>query len=346
MALTLALSTGANVFAAPSNSDSLTEVKQQKQDLEIKVEKLNNDIGQVMQQIDDNKKDIDNVTDNIKATQSNIESTEKNLENQQQLFNKRVKAMYINGSNSYLGVVLNANNLNDFLSRLDNVKKVMGFDKNVISGLTTKKEQLSAQKQNLDQENEKLSVLKSDNEEKLSKLNSDKDSENTLIKSLDAKEKELAVADTETSKMIASAANNVQEIRKAAPRITGSISRGGSETATSNAVVAYASNFLNVPYVWGGTSPSGFDCSGLVQYVYAHFGIDLPRTSQAQQNVGVAVSRSELQPGDLVFFGSPAYHVGIYVGNGSFINAPKTGDVVKIASLDNRSDFTGGRRVM
>jgi cell wall-associated NlpC family hydrolase len=80
--------------------------------------------------------------------------------------------------------------------------------------------------------------------------------------------------------------------------------------------------------------------------VYAHFGIDLPRTSQAQQNVGVAVSRSELQPGDLVFFGSPAYHVGIYVGNGSFINAPKTGDVVKIASLDNRSDFTGGRRVM
>ncbi|WP_249175135.1 NlpC/P60 family protein, partial [Clostridium tyrobutyricum] len=94
----------------------------------------------------------------------------------------------------------------------------------------------------------------------------------------------------------------------------------------------------------GGTTPSGFDCSGFVQYVYAHFGISLPRVSQDQQNVGAAVSRANLQPGDLVFFGNPAYHVGIYVGSGTYINAPKTGDVVKIASVD-RSDFSGGRRI-
>lgn len=348
MAITLALSTGTSVFAAPSSSSSLAEVKQQKQDLEIKVEKLNGEIVQVMQQIDDAKKDISKVSDNIKSTQTNIESTEKDIKSQQKVFNQRVKAMYINGMDSYLAVVLNADNVSDFISRLDNVAKVMGYDKGVISNLTDKKEDLSAQKQKLNNQNDKLLALKSDSEKKLSKLNSDKNSQTALITSLDAKEKELAVADKETSKVIASAANNVQQIRNAAPRITSSnqsISRGGSTSVSSDSIVAYASNFLGVPYVWGGTSPSGFDCSGLVQYVYAHFGVNLPRTSQAQQNVGVAVSRSELQPGDLVFFGSPAYHVGIYVGGDSFINAPKTGDVVKIANLSNRSDFSGGRRV-
>lgn len=348
MALTLALSTGTSVFAASGNSGSLTQVKQQKQDLEIKVEKLDDEIGQVKQQIDNNKKDIGKVSDNIENTQTKMESTEKDIKSQQKVFNQRVRAMYINGVDSYLGVILNADNLNDFISRLDNVAKVMGFDKGVISNLTDKKEELSAQKEKLNSENKRLLALKSDNEEKLSKLKSDKNSQTALITSLDAKEKELAAADGETSRLIASAANNVQQIRNAAPRITGSnqsISRGGSASVSSNAIVAYASNFLGVPYVWGGTSPSGFDCSGLVYYVYAHFGINLPRTSQAQQNVGVPVSRSQLQPGDLVFFGSPAHHVGIYVGNGSFINAPRTGRNVSIDPLDNRSDFSGGRRV-
>jgi peptidoglycan DL-endopeptidase CwlO len=98
--------------------------------------------------------------------------------------------------------------------------------------------------------------------------------------------------------------------------------------------------------LWGGTTPSGFDCSGFTQYVYRHFGVSLGRTTYDQINNGYAVSKDQLQPGDLVFFGtgSPT-HVGIYVGNGMYINAPHTGDVVKIASV-NRSDFITGRRVM
>ncbi|OAA86441.1 C40 family peptidase [Clostridium ljungdahlii] len=338
IALTLALSTGANVLAAPgasSSSTSLEQVKQQKQELEVKAEKMDNQITQTMNDLENNKKSIASISNNIKQTQANIDSAQKNMENQQQVFNQRVKAMYTNGISSYLGVILNADNLNDFISRVDNVKKVMGFDKNVIGNLKDKKEQLANGKEKLNNENNKLLALKSENEKKLAKLNSDKESAKNVIASLDAQEKSLEIANQATIKAVASAASNVQQ----------SASRGGSSIASSDAVVAYASNFLGVPYVWGGTSPSGFDCSGLVQYVYAHFGIDLPRTSQEQQTVGTAVSRDELQPGDLVFFGSPAYHVGIYVGGGQFINAPKTGDVVKIASLDNRSDFTGGRRV-
>ena len=116
-----------------------------------------------------------------------------------------------------------------------------------------------------------------------------------------------------------------------------------SDEFTSNSLLEYASNFLGVPYVWGGTSPAGFDCSGFTQYVFLHFGVTLPRVSQEQQNVGTLISRANLQPGDLVFFGTPAHHVGIYVGNGKMINAPHTGAVIRIQSLN--SDFTYGRRV-
>ena len=118
-----------------------------------------------------------------------------------------------------------------------------------------------------------------------------------------------------------------------------------SSTATSSkaqAILDTAAQYLGVPYLWGGTTPSGFDCSGFVQYVFKQNGINLTRTTYTQwDNDGVYVSRSELQPGDLVYFGSSSapHHVGIYVGNGQYIHSPRTGDVVKYASLDSRSDF-------
>lgn len=99
-------------------------------------------------------------------------------------------------------------------------------------------------------------------------------------------------------------------------------------------VVNYAKNFLGVPYLWGGTSQSGFDCSGFVQYVYAHFGINLPRITYEQVNVGTTVT-GNLKPGDLIFFGDTKapHHVGMYIGGNQYIQAPHTGDVIKISSV-------------
>src|SRR5205807_9412848 len=87
------------------------------------------------------------------------------------------------------------------------------------------------------------------------------------------------------------------------------------------------------PYVWGAAGPDSYDCSGLTMWAWGQAGVSLPHQSADQQAMLPAVDRSQLQPGDLVFFGSPAYHVGMYIGNGNMIAAPHTGDVVRIEAV-------------
>lgn len=125
----------------------------------------------------------------------------------------------------------------------------------------------------------------------------------------------------------------------------GNTNRGDANrsAAAGSSIVSFAKSFIGVPYVYGGSTPRGFDCSGFTSYVFSHFGISLPRTAQQQSQVGTAVSRSNLQPGDLIFFGSPAYHVAIYVGGNMYIHSPQTGDHVKISTLYN---YTSARRVI
>lgn len=113
--------------------------------------------------------------------------------------------------------------------------------------------------------------------------------------------------------------------------------RAGVAVATARAQVGK-------PYVWGATGPATFDCSGLTGYSWRSAGVTLPRTSRAQYAAGVKVSRSALQPGDLVYFGSPIYHVAIYIGNNMMVSAPQPGDVVKYQSVDAFSDYAGATR--
>jgi cell wall-associated NlpC family hydrolase len=98
------------------------------------------------------------------------------------------------------------------------------------------------------------------------------------------------------------------------------------------------------PYVWAGSGPGSFDCSGLTAFAFKAAGVNLPHSSRMQSQMGQAVSREQLQPGDLVFFYSPVSHVGIYIGNGQMVHAPTSGDVVKVAPL--MSGFSGARRIV
>jgi cell wall-associated NlpC family hydrolase len=126
---------------------------------------------------------------------------------------------------------------------------------------------------------------------------------------------------------------------------------GTSEVATSrrlgSGIVEIAQKYVGAPYRWGGSSPSGFDCSGLVRYVYAQVGVELPHNAAKQYALGAPVSREELLPGDIVFF-DRLRHNGIYIGDGRFIHARQTGRRVAIAGLDEAwyaERWVGARRI-
>ncbi len=113
--------------------------------------------------------------------------------------------------------------------------------------------------------------------------------------------------------------------------------------AARSEVIDVARRYLGAPYKWGATGPNSFDCSGFTRFVFRQVGVSLPRISRQQINVGQRVSRQDLEPGDLVFFGRPIHHVGIYVGGGRYIHSPRAGDVVSIDPMTRR-DFAGATR--
>ena len=132
------------------------------------------------------------------------------------------------------------------------------------------------------------------------------------------------------------AAETAEEAPSAAP---------APASGVAGTVVATAMAQRGKPYVWAASGPGSFDCSGLTQYAYRAAGISLPHSSRMQSQMGTAVSRANLQPGDLVFFYSPVSHVGIYIGNGQMVHAPTSGDVVKVASIDSMGGYAGARRI-
>lgn len=163
-----------------------------------------------------------------------------------------------------------------------------------------------------------------------------KTTKTTTAKSKTAATKTTTAKDSVIKKIVKAAVKQTKSTKKTTSKTTKTATKSPSQQASSraNAIVALAKQEVGKPYVWAGTSESGFDCSGLVQYVYSHAaGINLPRTTYDQVKVGTTVSMDKLQAGDLIYWGdtSAPYHVAIYIGNNQYVNAatPEQGVILQ-----------------
>ena len=160
-----------------------------------------------------------------------------------------------------------------------------------------------------------------------------------LLSSLKAEER----ARLNRARQAAAKAARAAALRASRSRAVDLPTYNGPASGRAGEAVREAYRQLGKPYSWGASGPNAFDCSGLTMWAWGHAGVSLPHSSQAQYNSGRHVSRSDLQPGDLVFYGSPIHHVGIFIGGSNMISAPHSGDVVKI-QYAYRGDYTGAVR--
>jgi cell wall-associated NlpC family hydrolase len=352
-------------------------------DFETKIQQLDNGIALSMEKSEELNNQIKTQQEKIVETEAEIEIAKKTLDTHKRVYSERLKSIQFEGKQSiatYAELLLSSTNFSDLLTRFTAISQIMESNTDLLNGLNEKEQALEDAEVKLHNEFHQLEKSQVELASEQKKIEEDKNEiekelavavvtlqnqQGQLAQQEAERQAQLAQQEVERQAQLAQQEAERQAQQEAVRQVqltqpqTGQQSSGNNNSnstpaagvvnlpnsGTANNVIAYAKQFLGVPYVYGGTTPSGFDCSGFTSYVYRSVGINLPRVSRDQQNVGTRIPLNQVQPGDLVFRGSPAYHVGIYIGGGQYIHAPQTGDVVKIASF-NPSKFTNAVRIL
>ena len=277
------------------------------------------------------------------------------LKHAQAALSARLVAIYTSDNqNSTLEVLLGSRSLDDLLNRIETVNRVSSQDAEVTRQVTTLKHAVAHRQTELRLAHAAQAKVVAQRAAAKASIQGQLARRRTLLSSIRGEIAKLQAQERARQAALAAQLRARLPAQTAAAASTAAqnplgVAASSPDGATAappsryGGVVGIAMRYLGVPYVWGGASPSGFDCSGLTMYVYAQVGVSLPHSSYAQYGMGVAVPQSDLQPGDLVFFYGLG-HVGIYIGGGQYIHAPHTGDVVKISTLG--SGYVGARRIL
>lgn len=300
---------------------------------------------------------LNRVRADLKANHASLEVAKQSLRRAQAALSARLVSLYTSdGENNSLEVLLGASSLDDLVNRFDTANRISAQDTHVLRQVVRFNSEVKAREVRLRHAKARAASLVRERASVRTSIEGQLAARRSLLSSIRGQIEKLRVQEAARQAELRRAlAARVAIQRQQAPTeaLTTAVapvapvaSTGPAPPATHSGVVGIAMQYLGVPYRWGGASPSGFDCSGLVMYVYAQVGVSLPHSSYSQYGMGTPVSRDQLQPGDLVFFDGLG-HEGIYVGGGSFIHAPHTGDVVKISSMTGwyASTYVGARRI-
>ena len=351
----LALLAAGSARAEPSLSDK----RAQAQRVLAEIQGIDSELGQAVEAFNAANIKLDEIKAEQRANQRLLGITTKNLGAARKALEERVVALYVTGgTDSALEVLLGATSLEDFLEHMEAVDRVSAQDTRVLdevksfqTGVKKQKAQLAKARANqgrivAEQASRKQAIQGrlAERQRLLSSIRSE-------IEQIMAAERRRALAAAAATRARIAAnptvySNNDDDSIETAPTAQAD-NAPPAPAAKYGGVVGIAMQYLGVPYRWGGASPSGFDCSGLVMYVFAQVGVSLPHYTGSLWGLGVPVSRNDLQPGDLVFFNGLG-HMGIYAGGGSFVHAPHTGDVVKVSSMSGwyASTYMGARRIL
>ena len=306
--------------------------------------------------------ELDVVNEAIAVNKRHLEIARGALKTAQANLAERIVTLYTTNQQDTLEVILGAANLDDLLDRVDTVRRISNQDVRIVSAVRDARREVERREKELERDQARQEQVVVEKAAQQAAVEAQLAERQSLYASIEDQIADLEAEERARQAQLAAEAEAREEEQE---RIAAAAESAGVSVASSSSVseptgigvappsvqggsaVSIALSFLGVPYVWGGASPSGFDCSGLVVYVYAQLGISLPHYTGALWNSGVAVSYGALQPGDLVFFNGLG-HVGIYIGGGQMVHSPHTGDVVKISDISSgyyASSYVGARRV-
>jgi cell wall-associated NlpC family hydrolase len=332
---------------ALSSQTAQADPNPSKDEVKEQVDELHEEATVITEEYNGAKEREDALKEETEELQTSVARGQEELNELRNGLGSIASAQYRNGGMDPSMQLFLSANPDGYLDQASTLDQVTGKQADALRSIESKQRTLAQQRAEATSKLEALEETRKEIKEKKEKIQGKLNDAQTLLNRLTEEEREaLAAEEAAAQARAAEAAARASRTETRTDVSAGSTEAADSGSGSSRAQSALgaAQTRLGSPYVYGSGGPSTFDCSGLTSWAYAQAGVSLPRTSQSQANIGTRVTQSQLQPGDLVFYYSGISHVGMYVGNGQIIHAPRTGSVVHYAGV-NSMPFMFGVRV-